>query len=277
MASRLLALLPPRLTRRGPVWRDHDGWVLDLEHRDDPRTPDRLESGRPGPWRDTAGQPAHGIYHRPAVDGLTDWAAGVNGWMTWRWTGPRMLWRSELVSPWNPILAQSLHLDELSWSTPDLDDPELWTAEALTAGWKTGGYFGLPRRQMRTWSTAAEAAGLVVHLHRRGRWGFAAQPGRLGDRFDLDGLAAEYRRVLPADLGEQAAAALAEHAQTELVTAGECHEEVPEVVCGLALGYPPEVTAGMLLRRAEHDRHRGYPAFAEYGAYCRHCDPSYQR
>ncbi|MGH8919611.1 MAG: hypothetical protein ACRDZY_00335 [Acidimicrobiales bacterium] len=100
-------------------------------------------------------------------------------------------------------------------------------------------------------------------------------PGKLGDHFDLEALAAEYRRVLPAELGEPAAAALTRSARLEVLDLAVNHEAVPEVLCGLVLGYPPEVTAGMILTRDHWTEHG--PEAAEYGAYCPRCDPTYQR
>jgi hypothetical protein len=280
VSTTLLDLLPARLTRRGPAWRDLDGWTLDPAHVDDPRTPER---GSPdtwwtrlnpwwsnsGPWQDN-GAPAHGIYHRPATGGLTDWAAAVDGWMIWRWSGPRMHWRSPLVSPWNPILAQSLTLDELGGRVPDLGDWERWTADAVAAGQKAAGYFGIrPRREMRDRVDAARAAGLAVNFRPRGCWAFAAQPGTLGHHFDLAALAAEYQRVLPAGLASQAATAIITAADFDVLTAAEQHEEHHEAVCGIALGYPPEVTAGLLLSAGHRADHR--PEAAEYGAWCPTC------
>lgn len=280
MTTSLLDLLPGWLTRRGPAWHDFDGWTLDPAHADDPRIPDPGEPdtwrirlslwwSASGPWRDN-GEPAHGIYHRPAADGLTDWAAAVDGWMIWRWSGPRMNWTSPLVSPWNPILAQSLTLDELGGRAPDLGDWEHWTIEAIRTGCKTGGYFGIrPRREMRRQVEVARAAGIVVNFRPRGCWAFAAQPGTLGQNFDLAELAAEYKRVLPPDLAVQTATALTAAADLDVLTAGEQHEEHHEAVCGLALGYPPEVTAGLLLTAAHRAVHP--PEAAEYGAWCPTC------
>jgi hypothetical protein len=142
---------------------------------------------------------------------VTDWGAAIDGWMIWRWAGPRMRWHSDLISPWNPILAQSLTLDELGWRPPSLGDWELWTADAIRTGEKTGGYFDIrPRRDLHRWVLAATAAGMAV----------------------------TFREI--------------------------------EAICGLALGYPPEVTAGLLLGRAHRGAHR--PDVAEYGAYCPLCD-----
>jgi hypothetical protein len=276
----LLDLLPGWLTRRGPAWHDFDGWTLDPAHVDDPRTP---APGEPdtwriwlspwwspsGPWRDR-GEPAHGIYHRPAADGLTDWATAVDGWMIWRWSGPRMNWTSPLVSPWNPILAQSLTLDELGGRAPDLGDWEQWTADAVLAGRKPAGYFGIrPRHRMRRWVDQALGAGLRVNFRMARCWAFAARPGTLGEHFDLGALAAEYQRVLPSALGDQTAAALTAAAGLDVLTAAEQHEQQHEAVCCLALGYPPEVTAGLLLAEAHRAEH--LPEAAEYGAWCPTC------
>ncbi|WP_143253874.1 hypothetical protein [Amycolatopsis keratiniphila] len=288
----LLDLLPARLTRRSPAWRDLGGWTLDPAHADDPRTPDLCEPDtwrtrlnpwwtNSGPWR-PAGVPAHGIYHRSGPDGLTDWAAAVDGWMIWRWRGPRMTWRSELVSPWNPIRAQrGVILDELVNLAPEFEDAEEWIGEAIHTGRKPAGYFGIrqhpamPRSAMRSWAEQATEEGLVVRLQRPGCWAFAAQPGTLADRFDLPGLATEYRRVLPGDLGERAAADLLAWGHLELIDAAEQHGELPKVVRGLVFGYPPEVTAGVLLTEPHWAVHRSEGA--EFGAYCPRCDPTRTR
>jgi hypothetical protein len=278
--TRLIDALPGWLTHRSPAWRDLEGWTLDPVYADDPRTP---EPGRPdswltrldpfqtssGPWR-PEDRPAHGIYCRPAGGGLTDWAAAVDGWMIWRWSGPRMHWTSPLVSPWNPILSRSLTLDELAFHAPDLGDWERWIAEAILTGRKPAGYFAIrPRRDMLRWVETARAAGIVVRFHIRGCWAFAAQPGSLGEQFDLAALAAEYRRVLPAELAEAQLAELPDVAEQDVLTTAENFENHSAVVCGLALGYPPEVTAGLLLASRHRARHTLVPA--EYGAYCPRC------
>jgi len=85
-------------------------------------------------------------------------------------------------------------------------------------------------------------------------------------------LAREYERVFVAagapDLAEAVASDFAEHAHVRLIELAVDHEEVPEVICGLALGYPPEVTAGSMLHRRAHPDEWGNSA--EYGAWCEH-------
>ncbi|SFW11393.1 hypothetical protein [Amycolatopsis australiensis] len=265
----------------GTSCRDLEGWELDPVDGDDPRTPEPGRSdtwlarlnplqSAAGPWR-SGGRPAHGIYCRPAaVDGLTDWAAAVDGCLIWRWSGPRMRWQSPLVSPWNPILAQARTLDDLGFRAPDLGDWNRFTAEAILSGRKPGGYFGIrPRRDMRRWVEAARTAGIVVQFHARGCWAYAAQPGTLGDHFDLPALATEYRRVLPAELAAEQVAELATLADLDLLTAAENHETYSVAIGGLALGYPPEVTAGLILARRHRAGH--LPQALEYGAYCPSC------
>jgi hypothetical protein len=250
---------------------DLGGWM----HVDDgdPRTPAPARGReRVGPWV-ISGRPAHGLYERPHVSGLVDWSAAYNGWMLWRWRGLRMRWRSPLVSLWNPILAQQLVLDELGWSGVYWpDDADDWTADALLGHRKAGGGVRLrPRRRMRAWIAEARAAGLaVVRIPYSFGAVTAAQEGTLGSNFDLPGLAAEYARVLPGGIGEEAARDVLRHADVPLITAALDHEEYPLPVCGLALGYPPEVTAGVLARGAVHAFHA--LEAAEFGAYCPTCE-----
>lgn len=250
---------------------DLDGWTAVEDG--DPRTP-AAETGRrgAGPWV-VDGRRAHGLYERPHPSGMVDWAAAYRGWMLWRWRGPRMYWLSPLVSCWNPILAQDLVLDELDWFVlcwPD--DADEWTAAAILEGRKTAGYFKLqPRARMRAWLAEARDAGLEVEPIRHSFGAvFAARAGSLGGTFDLAGLGDEYRRVLPGAMGEQAARDLVEHAGLPLIRAAVDHERYPEVVCGLALGYPPEVTAGLLA--SEEHRRTHPPEGAEFGAYCPFCE-----
>jgi hypothetical protein len=250
--------------------RDLDGWTPVAD--DDPRTPEpETRRGGAGPWV-VDGRPAQGLHERPHPSGMVDWAAAYHGWMLWRWRGLRMNWSSPLVSPWNPILAQDLVLDELDWSGVCWpEDFEEWTAGAILQGRKTGGYFALrPRSRMKSWVRHARVAGIEVEFYEARCWAFAAQSGTLGERFDLAALAGEYVRVLPGETGEQAARELLEHANVPLIRAAVQHEQYPWPVCGLALGYPPEVTAGLLATREHRMEHR--PEGAEFGAYCPFCD-----
>lgn len=256
--------------RRGHC-RDLAGWSPVDDG--DVRTPVGVEGWRRGgPWV-ADGRPAHGLYERPHVSGMVDWAAAYHGWMLWRWRGPRMNWSSPLVSPWNPILAQNLTLEELDGSGVYWPEQvEEWIAAAILGGRKTGGgFFELrPRRRMRAWVRHARAAGIEVEL-RRGCWADAAESGTLGERFDLPGLAAEYARVLPGEMGEHAARDVLQHAGVRLIRAAIIgRESYPAPVRGLALGYPPEVTAGLLVSR-EHRREHP-PERAEFGAYCPRCE-----
>ncbi|HEX6359498.1 hypothetical protein [Actinophytocola sp.] len=183
-----------------------------------------------------------------------------------------MDWTSPLVSPWNPVLAQDLVLDKLGWCGVSWGlDWEEWTATAILAGHKTAGYFALrPRSRMHAWVTHARRAGLAVDFYLDGCWAFAAQPGTLGAAFDLSALATEYARVLPPPLGRKVAGELLEHADVPLLTTAVHHEAYPATVCALALGYPPEVTAGLLTPRRHRFPH--LPDGAEFGAYCPECD-----
>lgn len=257
--------------------RELAGWTLDPAYADDPRTPERGESAvlvarlnplrrGAGPWQHD-GRPAHGILARAGGHGLTDWVAAIDGWVVARWSGPRMYWSSPLVSPWNPLLAQA----RVMGAFVDPGDPDWWTAEALLSGEKPAGYFALrPRRHMRRWVQDARAAGLVVRFDRRRCWAYAARSGALGDVYDLDALAAEYRRVLPRELAGEHLTALADLGDLDLLSAAEQHEEHSEVIGGLALGYPPEVTAGWILSVAHRIGHVVQPGL-EDGAYCRFC------
>lgn len=278
------ALLAPRRTLASRLTGPATGWTP--VDQDDPRQPARFEADvrTPGPWCAPGGQPMHGIVERDRADGLVDRAAVLHGWCLWRWAGPRMdpvltpgENPSSLISVWNPVLAQDLVFDglrELGLSWPV--DCDAWTAEALLRGWKTGGMFSLPLRPMRAWQTDARDAGLVVRHAPRGWWvlagrgdtASAAQPGTLARHFDLAALADQYRRVLPAGLAGEVAADLTANADRPLLSLVDEHEEVGYATCGLVLGYPPEVTAGVLLRSCtEHDR----LVAAEYGAHCPRC------
>jgi hypothetical protein len=250
--------------------RDLDGWTPVAD--DDPRTPaPETRRGGAGPWV-VDGRPAHGLHERSHPSGMVDWAAAYHGWMLWRWRGPRMRWTSPLVSPWNPILAQNLTLGKLDGCRVYWPEPfDAWTAAAIREGRKTGGFFERrPRSRMRGWVREARAAGIEVEFSRRRCWVSAAQSGTLGERFDLDGLATEYVRVLPGELGEQAARDLLEHADVPLIRAAIEHMDYPRPVQGLALGYPPEVTAGLLATREHRKEHP--PEAAEFGAYCPTCE-----
>jgi hypothetical protein len=259
-----------RLQRRVVHPRDLDGWTP--VRAVDPRTPARPANRRgAGPWVE-GGRPAHGLYERPHSTGMADWAAAYHGRMLWRWRGPRMDWTSPLVSPWNPLLAQQLVLDQFDWCGLSWGvDSEEWTGAAVLAGHKTGGYFGLrPRPRMHEWVARARQAGIAVEFYRDRCWAFAAQAGTVGATFDLLALATEYMRVLPAPLGRKVGRELLDHADVPLLTAAVHHEDYPEAVCGLALGYPPEVTAGLLTPRRHRRAH--LPDCAEFGAYCPFCD-----
>jgi hypothetical protein len=284
--SRMAAtVLAPRRALASRMTGPATGWTpID---RADPRQPTRFEADvrTPGPWCTPGGPPMHGIVERDRADGLVDWAAVLHGWCLWRWAGPRMDPvltpagdPSPLISVWNPILAQDLAfagMRELGLSWPvDCDD---WTAEAILRGWKTGATFSLPPRSMRAWRADARDAGLAVRRTPRGWWvlagrgdtASAAQPGTLTDHLDLAALTAQYTRVLPAGLAADIAADLTANADRPLLSLVDEHEEVGYATCGLVLGYPPEVTAGVLLRSCtRHDRF----VAAEYGAHCPRCD-----
>lgn len=246
---------------------------------DDTRCPPRRPSRRGAGPLTLANRPMHGLYERDRTDGLIDWIAVCHGWCLWRWAGPRMdVVRtptgqpSPLISAWNPILGQGLVLHSLDWLGLGWPvDPDPWTAEAVLSGRKTGGYFGLSHRDRARWRAEASAAGIAARpLGRRGL--MAANAGTLGDHFDLASLADSYRSVLPAELADQVSDELLAVAGMPLIEAVERHEEVGYAVCGLALGYPPEVTAGVLLT-VDH-LHAGRLKAAEYGAHCPRCDAS---
>lgn len=278
------AVLAPRRTLANRLTGTSTGWTP--VDQVDPRQPTRFEADvrSPGPWCTPGGQPMHGIVERARADGLLDRAAVLHGWCLWRWAGPRMDPvltpdgnPSPLISVWNPVLAQDLvfgGMRELRLSWPmDCDD---WTAEALLRGWKTGGTFSLPPQSMRAWRADARDVGLAVRHTPRGWWvlagrgdtASAAQPGTLARHFDLAALADQYQRVLPAGLAAEVAADLTANADRPLLSLVDEHEEVGYATGGLVLGYPPEVTAGVLLRTcAEHDR----LVPAEYGAHCPRC------
>jgi hypothetical protein len=182
--------------------------------------------------------------------------------------------RSPLVSSWNPILAQALSADQAwyrVWFGCRREFPvdwNEWTAAALADGLKPYGYLDLPRQEAREWAARVRAAGLEVEgpTWRMG-WGFAAaRTETYGGLFDLDALVADYRAVLPAELAEPEAAALLAHADCRpadyLGVGGfAALENGPSSVCGLTLGYPPSVTAGLLLRQRVHGRAQwGLPA-----------------
>ncbi len=261
------------------------GWAPEPDDRTDPRrphTPDpRLR--RHGPWliNDHAADPelanrrapAHGIYFREHHCGLTEWAAAWHGWPMFRWAGPRIHWTHPLVSPWNPILAQELTEDRAGYPHWP-GDWEWWTARALCQGRKAGGYFGIsPRREQRRWVAEHRDRLAIARIggQRLSTCCYAAQRGTLTQVYDdtLDALSAEYRRVFTAagasELAEDAEVDLTGHAHARLLDLAVNHEDVPAVVRGLALGYPPEVTAGTMLHRRAHPQERAY---AECGAWC---------
>jgi hypothetical protein len=243
---------------------------------EDPRTPPRPGWRRAGPWRSGEGTPMHGLYERPAADGLVDGVAVCEGWPVWWWRGPRMpRFRSPLVSSWNPILAQALSADKpwyRAWFGFRREFPvdwNEWTAAALADGLKPYGYLDLPRREAGEWAARVRAAGLEAEGPTRSglRWGFAAaRTETYGELFDLGALVADYRAVLPAELAGPEAAALLAHAgrrPADYLGVGgfAALENGPSSVCGLTLGYPPSVTAGLLLRQHEHGRAQwGLPA-----------------
>jgi hypothetical protein len=263
---------------RGPVWRDLDGWEQDTGYVDDPRTA-VLPAMRPGPWRDSHGRPARGIFARPCEDGLADWAAAVDGWMIWRWAGPAIAWRHELVSPWNLVLTRSRLLSGVPWRVRrHLPDPRRWIASALLAGRLSGGYVPIDHRRRTAgpldvtdadrWFFQAQWAGLVT-TDRFDGGSFVSVRGLLGEYFDLDYLARDYVRVLPPELGAQVRADLADAAERPVMSLMKWNDRPPPVVVRhLIAGYPPSVTAGHLI-----SRHRtcGHPAAAEHGAYCPRC------
>lgn len=251
------------------------GWVRVL-------APDDREPARPrqrvfrGPWLD-GNQPAHGLYTRPLADGivpgLTEWVVALNGWPGERWAGPAMAWSHPLVSFWNPILAQGSDADR-----GGRIDHERWTADAIATGAKAGGYFGIrPRRAQREWVRTHRDVLAVgrIGAQRLSNCCFAAQPGTLADAYGWDALvslADEYHRVFlaagVAELADDTEAAIHDHAATQLLQLVANHEEVPPVVCGLALGYPPEVTAGGLLHDRIHDGRACLAGYFEAGALC---------
>jgi hypothetical protein len=260
----------------------YDGWrpVAEVDHRQPPRPRAGLRGA--GPWRD-GDTAVHGLVERERPDGLVDGAAVCHGWCLWRWAGPRMgpvltpAGRvSPLISPWNPILAQDLMLEDMGWlGVPGWGvDEEDWTAQAVLQGHKTGGYFGLPPRRMDTWRSAAAERGIEVDHVGRAWWApfgaavaTVAQPGTLGEHVDLAELAEQYQRVLPAELAAEVAEDLAANANRQLLDLVRNFDDVGHAVRGLALGYPPEVTAGGLLTHG----HRHPVQAAEFGAYCPAC------
>lgn len=249
-------------------------WVFD--YREDPRTPRR--DGVPyGPWL-TRGSgdyvvtvawntvftcpravPVHGIVSREHPSGLTEWAAVLNGWPQLRWAGPRMTWTHSAVSPWNPILAQWLNEDRPGYPSWRVNH-DAWTGDAILAGRKPSGYFGIrPRRKQSAAVEALRTAGFDVGRIGRQRLSsccWAAAPGALCDHIsheDLQALADEYRRVLLAfglcpGIADAIEADLHDYAHTSVMDLAIGHETVPSVICGLVLGYPPEVTAGDIMR-----------------------------
>jgi hypothetical protein len=100
---------------------------------------------------------------------------------------------------------------------------------------------------------------------------YATQRGTLAQAYGwaaLEGLTGQWRRVLTQaghpELVGHVDGVLADHADMPPLDLAVHHEQVPKLICALALGYPPEVTAGMALRRCEH------PCAAETGAWCAH-------
>lgn len=271
-----MVALPHQLARQFTAGRDADGWAL-LD-----TVADRLPPRGTRPWHLTGPHtlygttPAHGVLYRDTHT-LRECAVVMDGWMLWRSRGPHMQPvldptgnPSALISHANPVLAQPLRLGWCPSGARWRLDPDAWTAEAITRGQKPAGYFSLGARRNRAWQDTAERHGLTVAAAHRHRYLHASHRAAVGELFDLDTLAAEYQRVLPHQLGCDAARALQQARNLSALEVCRDHESHHPAVTGLVLGYPPETTAGHLLPRHHPRQHS--PTEVEYGTHCPHCD-----
>ncbi len=236
----------PRWTPRTATWRLHDG-------ADPCGLPERWRT-LPGVWW-RRGRPMHGLYTRPAADPeLTDQAEGIavlNGWRCGVWRGPAGMprFRSPLVSPWNPILAQG---DGRLGPRAFLDWDE-YVADAVLGGWKPYGYLRCTRRYAEEVADRAGAAPFDVAVSDfDDGWISLARTETLAELFpNLGDLVGDYAAVLPVEVFEREELALATATTwrpADFLDDFGALEKGPGPVRGLILGYPPMATAGSLLR-----------------------------
>lgn len=276
--------------------------VYNALDRNTPALPSRLAISGRHRWE---GWPAHGIFVRPAPGDAAggpmqlDWAAMYNGWATWRWRGPAMprfaSHYSRLVSPWTPILAQSLRRSLLtSIIHPCIPGPPVdcdeWTMEAILDGRKPYGYFGIARKDLPALRERAEAVNVALdvddiedadvpmwmRLTWRASYGDVVVVNAASRRTYLElfgstalnALTDDYYEVLPKGTPDDPGPAYeAVDAIESLRTMSPADylgeggfadlENEDPVITGLTLGYPVEVTAGLI---AASPRPWGTPA-----------------
>ncbi|GIH95290.1 hypothetical protein ACFFMN_23305 [Planobispora siamensis] len=232
------------------------------------------------PWLARSGDALlHGVYLRPAPDeafggpGQVDYAAFWNGAMVWQWRGPAMPRHSPSpITYWNPLHAQGL---SRGWEMLPVApvstgvDPDDWSRTAVLKGWKPYAYFNIHRNDVATYLRDAAQRGVTVQVcsRRRRTYAFAATTRPYHALCDLDALIADYADVLPPAWAQEQADAI--NAVRDLSPATflgedgfEQLEECAPAVVALTLGYPAEVTAGMLLARFARTR----PVAAELGS-----------
>jgi hypothetical protein len=219
----------------------------------------------PGPLRHDDGEPLHGVWSRPRAPGRHRLVAANNGVALRTWLVPSQRWTftSELVRVGNDVLGNgSWHwaIGGRWWSSHPSDA----AVGLVRARHKPVGLASTrSARQASAWARDARSDGLLVHEHTSvlGCCGESdpvsfvevALPGTFGQRFDLDTLLGDYARCLPPDdfgdvvemVDELRDTALADLLGTWVLLVVDTPGSW--VRAGLALGYHPATTAGLIL------------------------------